>query len=191
MTEPTTPPSNEQNTPIEQPAQTQYTQPTQPAYQAPQAQQAPQYQQQPQQYTQPAPQYQQPGQQQYAQPNQQGYQAPQQPQYQAPQQPQYQAPQGYQGYQPYGQQPYAVSTKSKLAAGLLGIFLGSLGVHNFYLGYTTKAVIQLLLTVLAGWIFGLGAIAAAIWGLVEAILILTSQPGSPWHKDAQGFELQD
>jgi TM2 domain-containing membrane protein YozV len=183
MTEPTTPPNNEQNTPFEQPAQTQYTQPVQPTYQAPQPQQTPHYQQQPPQYTQPAPQYQQPGQQQYAQPNQQGYQAPQQPQYQAPQ--------GYQGYQPYGQQPYAVSTKSKLAAGLLGIFLGSLGVHNFYLGYTTKAVIQLLLTVLAGWIFGLGAIAAAIWSLVEAILILTSQPGSPWHKDAQGFELQD
>lgn len=34
--------------------------------------------------------------------------------------------------------------KSKLAAGLLGIFLGSLGVHNFYLGYTTKGLIQLL-----------------------------------------------
>ena len=27
--------------------------------------------------------------------------------------------------------------KSKLAAGLLGIFLGGFGVHNFYLGYTT------------------------------------------------------
>ncbi len=40
-----------------------------------------------------------------------------------------------------------VEQKSKLAGGLLGIFLGSLGVHNFYLGYTTKAVIQLVLTV--------------------------------------------
>jgi len=28
--------------------------------------------------------------------------------------------------------------KSKLAAGLLAIFLGTLGVHNFYLGYTKK-----------------------------------------------------
>ena len=27
--------------------------------------------------------------------------------------------------------------KSKMAAGLLGIFLGTFGVHNFYLGYTT------------------------------------------------------
>ena len=28
------------------------------------------------------------------------------------------------------------NAKSKIAAGLLGIFLGSLGVHNFYLGFT-------------------------------------------------------
>ena len=34
-----------------------------------------------------------------------------------------------------------VNAKSKLAAGLFGIFLGQFGVHNFYLGYTTKAKI--------------------------------------------------
>lgn len=39
------------------------------------------------------------------------------------------------------------NAKSKMAAGLLGIFLGSFGVHNFYLGYTTKAVIQLVCTI--------------------------------------------
>lgn len=32
--------------------------------------------------------------------------------------------------------------KSKMTAGLLGIFLGGLGIHNFYLGYT---VVRLLL----------------------------------------------
>lgn len=45
----------------------------------------------------------------------------------------------------YGQ----VGVKSKIAAGLLGIFLGSYGVHNFYLGYTKKAVVQLLAVLLA------------------------------------------
>ena len=34
--------------------------------------------------------------------------------------------------------------KSKLAAGLLGIFLGYLGVHNFYLGYAGRGLVQLL-----------------------------------------------
>lgn len=70
-------------------------------------------------------------------------------------------------------------------------FLGGLGVHNFYLGNTGKAVAQLLLT-LVGWILlGLGPIAAAIWGFVEGIIILCSKPGSPWHKDANGYELSD
>ena len=30
--------------------------------------------------------------------------------------------------------------KSKIAAGLLGIFLGVFGVHNFYLGFTGRGV---------------------------------------------------
>lgn len=60
--------------------------------------------------------------------------------------------------------------KSKIAAGLLGIFLGSLGVHNFYLGYTGKAVAQLLISILS---CGMLSFASAIWGLIEGILILT------------------
>lgn len=30
---------------------------------------------------------------------------------------------------------YSADQKSRIAAGLLGIFLGCYGVHNFYLGY--------------------------------------------------------
>lgn len=84
----------------------------------------------------------------------------------------------------------AYAQKSKLAAGLLGIFLGCFGVHNFYLGNTGKAVAQLLLTVI-GWILIIGPAVAGIWGLVEGILILCSHYGSQWHRDAQGVELQD
>lgn len=62
------------------------------------------------------------------------------------------------------------NTKSKLAAGLLGIFLGSLGVHNFYLGYTGKAVAQLLISLLS---CGMLSFASAVWGLIEGIMILT------------------
>ena len=117
---------------------------------------------------------------QFAQP---GYSAPQSSQY-GPSQTQ---PQAY-GYPP---RTYLPGAKSKIAAGLLGIFLGCFGVHNFYLGYTGKAVAQLLLTLL-GWILlGLGPIAAAIWGLVEGILILSSYYGSPWHRDGHGVELND
>ena len=44
------------------------------------------------------------------------------------------------------------AAKSKIAAGILGIFLGAFGVHNFYLGYNGKAVGQLLITLLSCFI---------------------------------------
>lgn len=77
----------------------------------------------------------------------------------------------------------ASNQKSKLAAGLFGIFLGVFGVHNFYLGFTGKAVAQLLITVLSCG--GLSPISA-IWGLIEGILILTGDSS----KDAYGNDLK-
>ena len=70
--------------------------------------------------------------------------------------------------------------KSKLTAGLLGIFLGGLGIHNFYLGYTGKAIAQIVLS-LCG--FGIGG----IWGLIEGIMILCGSI----NKDAKGNPLKD
>ena len=82
-------------------------------------------------------------------------------------------------------QPVPVGVqKSKMAAGLLGIFLGSLGIHNFYLGYTGKAVAQLLISVLS---CGILALASQIWGLVEGIQILTGSIAT----DANGIPLKD
>ena len=74
--------------------------------------------------------------------------------------------------------------KSKMAAGLLGIFLGGLGIHNFYLGYTGKGVAQLLLTLLS---FGLLSEISIIWGLVEGIMILCGNIDT----DANGVPLGD
>lgn len=76
------------------------------------------------------------------------------------------------------------NAKSKLAGGLLGIFLGSLGVHNFYLGYTGKAIAQLLISVLSCFTLSW---ASAIWGLIEGILILTGSINT----DGQGNPLND
>lgn len=45
-----------------------------------------------------------------------------------------------------GPQFTADQQKSKLTAGLLGIFLGGLGIHNFYLGYTGKGIAQICLS---------------------------------------------
>lgn len=76
------------------------------------------------------------------------------------------------------------NAKSKLLAGLLGIFLGAFGVHNFYLGYTGKAIAQLLISLLS---CGFLAFASSIWGLIEGILILTGNISV----DGNGNELKD
>ena len=107
-----------------------------------------------------------------------------------PQQPNQQQP--YQ-QQPYQQQPYQQPVygaqlvqggKSKMAAGLLGIFLGGIGVHNFYLGFTGKAIAQLLISVLSCFTL---APVSAVWGLIEGILILTGSQ----NVDANGMPLTD
>ena len=80
----------------------------------------------------------------------------------------------------------AAGAKSKLVAGLLGIFLGSLGIHNFYLGYTKKAVTQLLICLL-GSSLAVGPLVAGVWGLIEGIQILCGKITA----DANGMPLAD
>ncbi|HUB68482.1 MAG TPA: TM2 domain-containing protein [Candidatus Methylacidiphilales bacterium] len=58
----------------------------------------------------------------------------------------------------------------KLAAGLLGIFLGSLGIHKFILGYSKAGIIMLLVSLLT---CGIGATVMGIIGLIEGIIYLT------------------
>lgn len=78
------------------------------------------------------------------------------------------------------------NAKSKLAAGLLGIFLGGFGVHNFYLGNTGKAVAQLLICLLGSCLV-VGPAVAGIWGLIEGIMILCGKITT----DAKGVPLKD
>lgn len=82
--------------------------------------------------------------------------------------------------------PVGYEQKSKIAAGLLAIFLGAFGVHNFYLGNTGKGVAQLLLTFF-GSCFVVGPLAAYIWGFVEGVMILTGSI----NKDSKGIDLKE
>lgn len=164
-------------------------QPYQPQYQSyqPAPSSQPQYQQQP-----------------YAGPQQghpvgpqQPYAGPQQGHPVGPQQP-YQQPQ-HQSYPPaplqpqYQQQPPMPNPaygypqpKSKVVAGLLGIFLGGLGIHRFYLGFTKIAVIQLILTlVLGAFTFGI----VCLWGVIEGIMIIAGS--AQFQRDAHGVPLRD
>ena len=82
-----------------------------------------------------------------------------------------------------------VEQKSRTVAGLMGIlfgvFLGGLGIHNFYLGYTKKAVAQLLLCILGSCLI-VGPLASGIWCLVEGIMIIAGNINT----DANGIYLE-
>ena len=92
--------------------------------------------------------------------------------------PPYAAPAAYP--YPYAFAVYDPRAKSRMTAGLLGIFLGGLGVHRFYLGYTSVGVLQILVTLAT---CGIGA----VWGLIEGIVILS---GSGLQTDADGIPLR-
>lgn len=72
-------------------------------------------------------------------------------------------------YAPTSQVPQG---KSKVAAGLLAIFLGGLGIHKFYLGYTTQGIILLLVTIL-GALLLIGPLITGVISLIEGIIYLT------------------
>lgn len=59
---------------------------------------------------------------------------------------------------------------SKIAAGICGILLGSLGVHKFILGYTGAGLIMLLVTLLTCFI---ASPIMHLIGLIEGIIYLT------------------
>lgn len=81
---------------------------------------------------------------------------------------------GYQVGYPVQQ---VVLSKSRVTFVLLGLFLGCLGIHNFYAGYSGKGVAQLLITIFLGWIFGLGIFITGIWALIEIIAVNTDAQG--------------
>jgi len=95
---------------------------------------------------------------------------------------------------PTGQQPvYVVAAKSKIIAALLAFFLGTFGIHNFYLGYTGKGVVQLILGLIGyatSWLLiGLFIlIPLAFWVFIEFILLLVAKQGT-YSRSADGKPL--
>lgn len=112
----------------------------------------------------------------------------------------YGGPPQHQAYPPapqYGAQPPMQNLaygypqpKSKIAAGLFGIFLGGLGIHRFYLGYTKIGLLQLGLTLLVGFFtLGIGLFLAGLWGFIEGIMILAGS--AHFRRDVHGVPLRD
>ncbi len=62
------------------------------------------------------------------------------------------------------------ANSKKIAAGIVAILLGTLGIHKFILGYTTEGLVMLLVTLLT---CGFAGIVFWVIGLVEGITYLT------------------
>jgi TM2 domain-containing membrane protein YozV len=66
--------------------------------------------------------------------------------------------------------------KEKVAAGLLAIFLGSLGIHKFYLGgkqQKTSGIVMLVITIVGSCLFFIGPVVMGIIAFIEGIIYLT------------------
>lgn len=87
------------------------------------------------------------------------------------------------GQPAFGQGAYATPPKQWIVALLLAFFVGIFGIHNFYLGYTTKGIIQLVLTLTF-----IGLIVSGIWAFIDFIMLIM-RSGS-YATDAQGQPLQ-
>lgn len=98
------------------------------------------------------------------------------------QQPMYNPPQ----YQPQAgmDPPPGYIQKSRTAAGILAILMGAYGIHSFYLGNTSRGLMQLLISALT---CGVGAIVMLIWGILDGIKILEGRI----NVDANGVFLKD
>lgn len=104
-----------------------------------------------------------------------------------------------------------VSSKSRLVALILGIFLGNLGIHNFYLGQTGRGILKISLCIVGFFWFSYGSAnaildimarsfsyysliilgffmmsAGAVWALVEWIVIACGAA-----KDSKGLPVKN
>ncbi len=102
------------------------------------------------------------------------------------QQPMYNPPQ----YQPQAgmEPPAGYPQRSRVAAGIFGILLGAYGIHSFYLGNTSRGLMQLLISLLGGLLScGLATIAIMIWGILDGVKLLDGRINT----DANGVFLKD
>jgi len=69
--------------------------------------------------------------------------------------------------------------RHRMVFALLGVFVGFLGLHNFYARQWLTGLLQLLLSV-ATILMGFGIIASWLWAMAEAIIV---------RKDGDGIDM--
>jgi TM2 domain-containing membrane protein YozV len=74
--------------------------------------------------------------------------------------------------------PQPAGAEKKIAAGICGILIGSLGIHKFVLGYNQEGIIMLVVSI-TGIVLSclilpiIATFAMSVIGLIEGIIYLT------------------
>ena len=77
-------------------------------------------------------------------------------------------------HQPNNPQYVVAARKSRIGYILLGLFLGGYGIHNFYAGYSQKAVMQLILGLVSC------CLISGIWALIDIFTVTCDADGVPF-----------
>jgi TM2 domain-containing membrane protein YozV len=81
------------------------------------------------------------------------------------------------------QNAHLTGDKSRVKAGLLGIFCGGLGIHRFYLGHKSSGVIYLVVGILSG------TSLSGLLGVIDGVLYLVASDEEFQQKYANNDEL--
>ena len=82
--------------------------------------------------------------------------------------------------------PEGYKIKKKYVAVILAATLGVFGIHNFYLGNSSKGIAQLIVATAGTLLFGIGLAVSYVWAIVETVFLLTEKID----RDAEGFKIQ-
>jgi TM2 domain-containing membrane protein YozV len=80
--------------------------------------------------------------------------------------------QGENAQEIYVENPATDVSSTKIIAALLGIFLGGLGAHKFYLGFKKQGAIMLIIFLFGFVLLGIPSSLIAFIGLIEGIIYL-------------------
>jgi len=82
-------------------------------------------------------------------------------------------------YAGVARQPSIVRVKATKSRGvyiILGLFFGLLGIHNFYAGHNRAGALQLIITLLLGWVI-IGLIVSGLWALIDICTVTKDGEG--------------
>ena len=78
--------------------------------------------------------------------------------------------------------PPVANDRNKIVAALLAFFLGTLGIHRFYLGRTGSGIVMLVLTITI-----VGILVTGLWALIDAVRYLIMSDDEFAHRYARRY----